>query len=115
MDSKDPALFILIAQSHLNDRLSRSIMESFNQRINIRFHFSSLTLKETQNFIIQNIEIAGGQKDIFNENAIKSVYNISGGIIRKIGKLCIKTLTLGASKKKNILTEEDVLFASKEL
>lgn len=33
MDSSDPALFILLAQSHLRDRLQRSFLSSFNQRI----------------------------------------------------------------------------------
>ncbi|MDI6792454.1 MAG: ATP-binding protein [bacterium] len=38
MDSTDPAIFILAAQSHLRDRLSRSFLNSFNQRIYLIEH-----------------------------------------------------------------------------
>ena len=115
MDSQDPAIFILIAQSHLNDRLARSILESFNQRINLKFHFRELNLTESAGYIEHHLKIAGASSDILNEKAINAVHNLSGGVIRKINNLVIKALCLGAVNKKLILTEEDVLAASKEL
>ncbi len=115
MDSIDPALFILAAQSHLNDRLDRSILESFNQRINIKFHMPSLSLTDVTAYIQHHIKLAGGSADILNDNACKAVHNLSGGIIRKIGQLVIKTLSLGVFIKKHVLTEEEVLLASKEM
>ena len=115
MDSIDPALFILVAQSHLNDRLDRSILESFNQRINIKFHMSSLSLADVTAYIQHHIMLAGGSTEIFNDNACKAVHNLTGGIFRKNGQLVIKKLSLGGSLKKHVLTEEEVLLASKEM
>lgn len=115
MDSLDPALFILVAQSHLNDRLARNFLESFNQRINMKFHMSSLKPSEVSKFIDHQIKNAGGSKEIFTENAYKTIHNLSGGVVRKIGKLVEKSLSLGVSLKKHILTEEEVMIASKEL
>lgn len=115
MDSLDPALFVLVAQSHLNDRLARNYLESFNQRISMKFHMSSLKLSEVSNFIDHQIKNAGGTKEIFNENACKTIHNLSGGVVRKIGKLAEKSLSLGVSLKKHIITEEEVMIASKEL
>jgi general secretion pathway protein A len=46
MDSFDPCIFILAAQSHLNDRLQRSILNSFNQRISIKYHLFPLGIEE---------------------------------------------------------------------
>lgn len=115
MDSLDPALFILVAQSHLNDRLTRNFLESFNQRINMKFHMSSLKPSEVSGYIDHHIKIAGGSKEIFTENACKTIHNLSGGVIRKIGQLTVKTLSLGVSLKKSLLTEEEVVIASKEL
>ena len=68
MDSLDPALFILVAQSHLNDRLVRNYLESFNQRINMKFHMSSLKPSEVSNLIAHQIEKAGGSKEICNRS-----------------------------------------------
>lgn len=115
MDSQDPALFVLIAQSHLGDRLTRTILESFNQRIHMKYHLGVLTLQETVNYIQHHLDIAGAPDGIFTQQAFTAVYNLSGGVIRTIGKLLIKTLTLGASLKKQTITEEEVLLASKEM
>lgn len=115
MDSQDPAIFILIAQSHLNDRLSRTILESFNQRINLKFHFRQLNLKESTGYIKHHLKITGASVDILDENALTAVYNLTGGVIRKINQLVIKALCIGALIKKHVITEEEVLGASKEL
>lgn len=115
MDSQDPALVVLVAQSHLNDRLARYFLESFNQRINMKFHMSCLKPSEVSELIAHQIEKAGGSKEIFNENACKAIHNLSGGVIRKIGKLVEKSLVLGVSMKKHVITEEEVVIASKEL
>jgi general secretion pathway protein A len=115
MDSLDPALFILVAQSHLNDRLARYYLESFNQRINMKFHINSLSPSEVAALIDHQMKTAGVSKQIFNENACKTIHSLSGGIVRKIGKLVDKSLSLGVSLKKDIITEDEVVVASKEL
>ncbi len=115
MDSLDPALFILVAQSHLNDRLARNYLESFNQRINMKFHMNSLKPSEVAKLIEHQMKTAGASKEIFNENACKTIHNLSGGIVRKIGKLVDKSLALAVSLKKDIISEEEVMAASKEL
>lgn len=115
MDSIDPALFILVAQSHLNDRLARAYLESFNQRINMKFHLTPLTPKEAVHYINHHLKLAGASGDILTDNACKAIHNLSGGVVRKIGQLVIKTLSLGVSLKKHTLTEEEVITASKEM
>lgn len=115
MDSLDPALFILVAQDHLNERLKRKFLDSFNQRINMKFYFQALSKAETEEFIVHNIKLVGGSPDIFPKNACKAIYTITGGIIRKVGKLVVKSLTYGATLKKQIMTEDDILAVSNEL
>lgn len=58
LDSLSPALFILIAQPHLVERLKRPAFESFYQRINLKINLQPFTLKETQLFISQVIQNA---------------------------------------------------------
>lgn len=115
MDSIDPALFILVAQSHLNDRLARTILESFNQRINMKFYMTVLSPNEVSQYIHHNLQLAGGSNDILTDNACKAIHNLTGGVVRKIGQLVIKTLSFGVSSKKHICTEEEVMAASKEM
>lgn len=115
MDSFDPCIIILAAQSHLNDRLQRSILRSFNQRINIKYHFNPLGYEESKEFVLHAFKSNGVNHDIFTEPAFKALFKISGGILRTLGKLTIKTLSYGAVNKKQNLTEEDVFIASNEL
>lgn len=115
MDSLDPALFILVAQSHLNDRLARNFLESFNQRINMKFHMNPLTPSQVSKLIAHQMKMAGSTNNVFNDNAHQAIHNLSGGTLRKIAKLVDKSLMLGASLKKNTITEEEVLAASREI
>jgi type II secretory pathway predicted ATPase ExeA len=75
MDSLDPCIFILVAQSHLNDRLQRSILNSFNQRISIKYHLFPLGLEECKEFILHAFKANGVSCEIFTEPAFKAVYS----------------------------------------
>lgn len=114
-DSQDPAIFILTGQPHLRDRLLMPIHQSINQRISLKFHLGPLSKKETGAYIAHHMKLAGADKPIFNENALCAIYQASAGISRIINNLCIKTLTIGAFEKRDVLTEEEVYRASHEL
>lgn len=115
MDSTDPALFILTGQPHLRDKLLSQMHQAFNQRITLKFHLTPLSKEETRNYIQHHLELAGRKDRIFNQSAIEAIYKNSGGTPRVINALAAKCLTLGALEKKELLTEEDVYSASKEL
>ena len=114
-DSYDPAIFILAAQPHIIDRLSAAYFNSFMQRINLKYTIKPLTKDETKEYIIQQLKLKGRSEEIFSEAGYAAIFNISGGIIRLAGKLAHKTLMIGAEKKKQLLTEEEVLLAAREL
>jgi len=52
---------------------------------------------------------------LFNQIAMNAVYQNSGGVPRIINSLCIKSMTIGAIEKNDILTEEEVFRATHEL
>lgn len=115
MDSTDPALFIISAQPHLWDRLLRPIHQAFNQRLSLRFHLPPLSKKETQEYIIHHLNLAGTNEPLFNQNAISAIFQNSNGIPRLINTIALKTMTLGTLEKIDQLTEEEVYKASQEL
>lgn len=115
MDSTDPALFILVGQAHLRERLLIPVLQPFNQRISLKYHLPALTKEETASYIRHQFKLAGLKEPIFNQNAINAVYQNSNGIPRIINALCYKTLTIGAIEKKNPISEEEVFRASQEL
>lgn len=115
MDSLDPCLFIIAAQPHLRDRLLRPVHQSLNQRIALKFHLPALAKDETPAYITHHLSLSGLKQPLFNENALAAIHQNSAGIPRVINSLAIKTMTIGALEKKEILTEEEIYRASQEL
>lgn len=115
MDSTDPAIFILAAQSHLTERLSRSILSSFAQRIQLKYHLIPLKKEEVEPYITHHLAIKGCQRSPFSQSAIEAIYKNTGGLPRLIGSLATKTMVLGSLQKAEVLTEEHVFQATGEL
>lgn len=115
IDSVDPAVFILAGQPHLRERLLRPVHQPFNQRISLKFNLCALTKQETKDYIMHHMKLAGASDDVFNQNAICAIYQVSAGIPRLINSLATKSLTIGALEKKDCVSEEEVYRASKEL
>jgi type II secretory pathway predicted ATPase ExeA len=115
LDSVDPAVFLLVGQPHLRDRLLRPIHQSFHQRITLKFHLCTFTKEETMAYIEHHLRVAGVSENIFTPNALGALHQVSLGVARIINALAIKTLTIGALEKRDSLTEEEVYRASREL
>jgi general secretion pathway protein A len=115
MDSSDPALFILVGQQHLQERLLRPIHQPFNQRITLKYHLPPFTQEETSAYVRHQLALAGRKDPLLNQSAIAAVHQNSTGIPRVINSICIKAMTLGAIEKKETLSEEDIYRATQEL
>ncbi|MBI5745873.1 MAG: AAA family ATPase [Nitrospirae bacterium] len=115
MDSVDPAIFILIGQPHIRERLMSPIHRSINQRISLKYHITPLSKKETSSYIQHHLKLCGVNTPLFNENALGAIYQNSSGIPRVINSIAIKAMTIGSLERKDVLTEEEVYMASKEL
>ena len=70
---------------------------------------------DTEAYIQHHLSLAGLKEPLFNQNAMNATYQNSGGIPGIINSLCIKSMTVGAIEKKDILTEEEVFRATHEL
>ena len=114
LDAVDPAIFILLGQPHLRDRLLRPIHQSFNQRITLKFHLNPLSKQDTALYIQHQLKYAGAISPIFEESAMAAIYLASHGIPRIINSIATNCLTIGALEKKDSLTEEEVYRAVRE-
>jgi type II secretory pathway predicted ATPase ExeA len=115
LDSIDPCLFIIAGQPHLKDRLLRPIHFSFNQRFALKFEIPPLNLIETKSYIEHHLSLCGLKEPIFNDNAYQAIYQNTAGIPRMINHLTLKSMILGASNHKKLLSEEEVFIAYQEL
>ena len=115
LDSTDPAIFILIGQPHLKDRLLSPLHQAFYQRITLKFHLSPLSKDETNSYIQHHLKYAGATSVLFNPNAISAIYQASNGIPRVINSIALNALTIGALESKEAISEEEIYRAVKEV
>lgn len=122
-DSLSPALFILIAQPHLLERLRRPAFEAFYQRISIKIHLQPLSMEETKRFIERVINIASGstfhqqpqRQNPFNLQAMELIYKRSGGIPRLITTILEQALIYGAAQNLTTIDENVICHIEPEL
>ena len=135
-DSLSPALFVLIAQPHLQDRLKRPVFDSFYQRISMQINLQPFSCQETRDFIVQVLKNAAGAGDfdaglsqqtsnaststsrfenLFTPQACQLIFKCSGGIPRLITKIMEKALIYGANHQLDTLDENVIYQIEPEL
>lgn len=87
-DSFSPLMVILVGQPQLAETLRLQLLECIRQRINIHYRLPCLEEDEVSAYILHHLKVAGVDKQIFTDAAIKLIYQFSKGIPRRINNLC---------------------------
>lgn len=106
---------VLVGQPELDKTLSQPEFRQLRQRINLRFHLSPLSFKETREYIEKRLRLAGATEPIFTERAIKEIYRRSGGIPRLINIICDNALLNGFALDQKVVDEKSVREVSADL
>jgi len=97
---KDQVLqVILVGQSGLRDNLRDPRLEQFAQRVTVDYNLEPLGGEETREYIHHRLRIAGGDPDIFSDEACDVVFRYSGGTPRLINLLCDTALVYGYAEQ----------------
>jgi general secretion pathway protein A len=86
---------ILIGQPQLKDLLRSPELFQFAQRVSSDFHLKPLNPAEVREYIKYRLEAAGSRRELFSEDACKSIAHASQGIPRTINILCDTALVYG--------------------
>ncbi len=87
---------ILAGEPEFEYLLRRKDLQKFSQRITMRCHLGGLSMGETGQYIRHRLDAAGTTHlDIFDEDAIKSIYENSNGNPRLVNILCDTALVSG--------------------
>ncbi len=109
MDSYDPFIFILAGQSDLKRTMEYAIMEPFAQRLRLRYHMSPLSREETAAYIQHHLKLSSASEPIFSDDSLTAVHELSFGIPRRIGSLCIEAMTAAMFMDKRSVDTDLVL------
>lgn len=92
---------VLVGQPELRETLDHPSLKQLRQRIGVRFHLTALDRKETEEFILHRLRVAGVSRafeELFTSEAVDFIYEHSHGVPRVINHLCDMSL-LGAYAK----------------
>ena len=103
MDSARNILIILSGQAELSSTLRLIQLESLTRCVRLHCHLSSLSIEETNRYIIHQLKIAEIEKKLVSEEAIAQIFSASKGNISAINNICFNLLILGASESKEVI------------
>lgn len=104
---------LLVGQPELAGRLQR--LPQLEERLALICTLSPLSAAETAEYIRHRLAVAGRTQPIFNDAAIHRIWEWSGGIPRRIDRLCDFALLVGYADGLKAVTVDQIDGVSQEL
>ncbi|MBZ0185083.1 MAG: AAA family ATPase [Candidatus Obscuribacterales bacterium] len=102
-DRQSPITLILLGQPALRHRLKSATFEALSQRLRYRYCLEGLDQDETIRYIQLRLAAAGVADDLFSQDALLLVFQLSEGVLRRINNLCSLALLKAKSQKRTII------------
>ena len=107
---------VLIGQPQLNDTIASPDLDQLRQRCRLRFHLDALPESETAEYVRHRLKVAGGEPgEIFEDEALLSIYSYTNGIPRLINTLCDTAMIMAFVSKRERVSVEAIDDALQEL
>ncbi len=107
---------ILLGQPQFRRTLASPELDQLRQRVLASYHLGPLTRDETRNYILHRLATAGWRNTPrWHDAAFAAVFDHSGGIPRRINRLCARVLLYGALEEAAEITGAMVETAGEEL
>ncbi|MET0122867.1 MAG: AAA family ATPase [Candidatus Thiodiazotropha sp. 6PLUC9] len=106
---------ILVGQPELRALLKRPELRQLAQRITARYHLTPLSRAETRAYILHRLKVAGIERPLFTNAAVRRVFKLSGGVPRLINILCSRGMLAAFGKRKGQVTRSMLSQVASEL
>lgn len=88
---------ILVGQPELHSLIKSPQLKQLLQRVSVAYHLGPMKADEVRAYIRHRLEVAGGDPELFTEEALDAIVKGSGGVPRVINALCDLALVYGYS------------------
>lgn len=95
LDDSNLVSVILMGQPELRGILAEPQYEPLRQRIGLMYHLQPLSLEEVQEYLDFRLSVAGGSPGLFTPDAVLRMFELSGGVPRKINQIATNALLVG--------------------
>jgi general secretion pathway protein A len=107
---------VLLGQPQLRDVIASPDLDQLRQRILASYHLSGLSAEETRAYVEHRMRAVGWEgTPSWEPEALDLVHRYSGGIPRRINRLCARVLLSGALEGVDHLTAQMVEATAQEL
>ena len=106
LDDRFLLTLILLGQPELRTKVDE--FRQLEQRINIKCHLDNLSQEDTEKYIAHRFKVAGGEEFPFTDETLKAIFDYSGGIPRRINRLCDLCLLGSFGKQLKKIDKETV-------
>jgi len=114
-DSKPVVPLVLAGQNTLMDKLHYHTSRPLASRVVSKSHLDGLKLKEMQAYLKHHLEITGIKEQLFSDEAILTMHQGSGGLLRRANLLARGAFMSAAMEKLSVVSAEHVRVASTEI
>ncbi len=114
LDDQNLLSVILIGQPELEVRLARAAYAALRQRIGMRYFIGPLDLEQTVRYVQHRIDVAGGGRNPFREDALEEIHRVTGGVPRLINTIATTALLDAFGDEQREIDRPRVLSAARE-
>ena len=104
-----------VGQTEFNEMLMEERNRAVRQRITVSYHIDPLTESEARMYIKHRLKVAGATREIFGRDAVREIYNYSGGYPRLMNIICDHALLTGYSYNLKSIDKKVIKECEKEL
>ena len=109
-----PALtLLLIGQMGLMTALERT--PQLEERLNVKCLLRPFSRSETAAYVDHRLRTSGTGEAIFSPDALDALHDLSGGVPRRINRLCDLALLIGYAEELDTITSEHLHSVQREL
>ena len=104
---------LLVGQPSLLPALDR--MPGLEERLGVKCLLRHFTLEESISYVNHRLTAAGAKQTIFEPDAVEALHHLSGGVARKINRLCDLALLIGYAEEQSMIAAAQIESVSDEL
>lgn len=106
---------ILLGQPELRHLLAQNELRQLAQRVTARYHLNELSKMEVGAYVQCRLAVAGRRGRLFTQNAIKKLYQLSGGVPRLINLICDRALLGAYASQSEMVDVQHIKLAHNEI
>jgi len=115
LDNRKLIIIFFVGQTEFNRTLLHDRAKAVRQRITVSHHLEPLNERETQQYILHRLKMAGASREIFSLEAMRRIHLFSRGYPRLINIICDHALLNGFAVNAKTIDGQHIQECEKEL